>query len=597
MANSEYHIVDLLKESNRLYALAALNVLDTAPEPYYDKITRIVSLKFGAPVALVSLVDKGRLFFKSTYGTQASEVDRANTFCTVAITDSDVLVVQDALQDKRFQQCPIVVNSPYARFYAGAPIILSSGICIGTVCFVYLEPYYDFSEEDKIFLQDMADMAASHFDLRLSRELIDPMNLLPMSSVAISVINDLAYLKGLSISAYSIELFGSVRISELLVTLDEQKVFTLLQTERIIINNILPKRSSHMFSLGMDRFLCIVGGLLYEESLTLVKEIEEALSKVIDLEDMPIINLPKIGLAYSDSNNIQPGGLIRMSIAAMDDSRKHTRSSALYSEDGENKIKRRLNIIHDFPGSLASGEFSIQYQPKINLTNNKVVGAEALIRWEHKTLGRIGPDEFIPLIEDTCFIYRLSEWLIERVIFDLDEWEKRGIDLNISINMSAMDFQNEAWVDKLKQNNALLEKAKNICFELTETAAFSNVQCVCETIDRLNEIGIKTHIDDFGTGHSTLTYVSMLNVSALKLDQQFVMPMVNSTKDKLIVEYTCHLAKALGFELIAEGVETEDVKAILKKFGVDYAQGYLFAEPMDVDIFNKWLMNRTSECG
>ncbi len=354
---------------------------------------------------------------------------------------------------------------------------------------------------------------------------------------------------------------------------------------------MLPNNNSYMFSLGVDRFLCIVGGLSRDQSFILADRMEVALSKVIDLESTPIINVSKIGLAYSDNMDVQPGGLIRMAIAGMGSPRKNFASSTLYSEEGENNIKRRLSIIHDFPGSFKEGNFSIQYQPKINLKNNKVAGAEALIRWDHKTLGRISPDEFIPLIEDTSFIYQLSEWSIKQVTNDLDAWEKQDIHLNISINMSAKNFQKDTWVETLKKNNALLDKANNICFELTETAAFSNIQAVSETIDQLNRIGIKTHIDDFGTGHCTLTYISQLNVSAIKLDQQFVMPMVNSPKDKMIVEHTCHLAKALGFELIAEGVETEAIKDILKEFGVDYVQGFLYSKAMNVDDFNHWIKN------
>jgi len=589
MVNEGYNIVSATDEATRLHTLNALNILDTAPEPFYDKITRSVASQMNAPIALISLVDQDRLFFKSAYGTSATEVNRANTFCSAAITSPDVLVVEDALADQRFIGCPIVKQAPHARFYAGAPIILSTGIRIGTVCFVYTEPNNALLEPDKTFLQDMASLAAQYIELRLTKEFIDPMNLLPMSSVAIHAINDIVYIKKNSVTAYSIELFGSAKVSELVIALGEPTFFKLLEIAKEIIKRLLPPPACHMYSLGMDRILCLLDGTSYDSALKIEQSINKELSQNVIVDGISITSTPNIGLAYTEGRKVKPTALIRMAIAAMEDSRKYPGQVAIYSEQAESEIKRRVQLIHDFPTSLKLAELSIHYQPQICLGDNTVAGAEALIRWKHPELGNIPPFEFIPELEKANLIHLLTNWIIEKVILDLEQWSTLGESFNISINVSAKDFQQEGWINKLKANQDLVNKSDRIHFELTETSAISNMEEFSHVIKQLNEIGIKTHIDDFGTGHSTLTYLSKLDIYAIKLDQEFVMPMANSSKDQLIVKYTCKLAKALGFRLIAEGVENEEVNNILRSFGVDFSQGYLFAKPMNIESFNTWL--------
>ncbi|WP_251358537.1 GAF domain-containing protein [Kangiella sp. TOML190] len=249
MGLASYHIEKYEDEANRLGMLGGLGILDSSPEPFYDKITRSVAQKFNASISLVSIVDKDRLFFKSSFGSDVEQVPRANTFCTVAILSDDVLVVEDAKDDERFINCPIVKSDPYARFYAGAPLILTSGVIIGTLCFVYDEPYYNFSKEDARYLKDMADIVTSYIELRISKEHKDPINLLPLASIATSTINHFAQIRKESVSAFSIELFGSARVSELVISFGEKKFFSILQQGVRAIEKVLPHHKSHVFFL------------------------------------------------------------------------------------------------------------------------------------------------------------------------------------------------------------------------------------------------------------------------------------------------------------------------------------------------------------
>lgn len=351
----------------------------------------------------------------------------------------------------------------------------------------------------------MADLAAHYIELRLTQERLDPTNLLPMSSVAIHTINEIVYIKKASIAAYSIEVFGSVRISELIIAFGEARFLSLLEAAKTIILRVLSSDKNHMYSLGMDRFLCIAEGITYDRAQLLEELIKQELSKEIELERTPMMSTPQIGLAFSDASRVNPSALIRMAISAMEDARKYSNHIAIYNEQAENKIIRRVKFVHDFTESLNKGDLSIHYQPQICLTSGIIKGAEALIRWQHPTIGNIPPSEFIPELENTNLVHRLTDWLIDTVVCDMERLAQLDNTINMSINVSPKDFQQENWVDKLKQKPALLRIAGRIHFELTETTAISNLDSISLVIKELKNIGIGTHIHDFGAGHCTLT--------------------------------------------------------------------------------------------
>jgi len=419
VAPSDYHVTNKNWEFARLQALDGLKIIDTPPEPYYDKITRSVANRFDAPIALVSLVAQDKLFFKSSFGTDVREVPRASTFCTVAINDQEVFVVPDALKQARFGGCPVVANPPFARFYAGAPIRISTGVVLGTVCFVYDYPYENFSNSDAEFLRDMADMASHYIELRWTREQIDPMNMLPLASLAVTAIIDATQIKKTSVSAFAIELFGSIRTSEFFIILGEERLLELINLKKKIILDILPE-SAHMFSLGIDRFLCILSGVDRKTAIILELEIGKALSSIVRIANIPIRNIPRVGLARQEKPGLPPNALIRMSIAAMEQARDTHSHCAVYSRGQENKLRRKLDIVHQLPTAFKNNEITINYQPKIELSSNDIVGAEALVRWKNSKLGSVSPSEFIPIMEETGTICELLDWLIENVALDLE---------------------------------------------------------------------------------------------------------------------------------------------------------------------------------
>lgn len=252
--------------------------------------------------------------------------------------------------------------------------------------------------------------------------------------------------------------------------------------------------------------------------------------------------------------------------------------------------QKKLTLMNDFEllgmfsNALKTNETYLVYQPKFDLTTLEIVGLEALIRWEHKDQGMIMPGRFVPLVENTQLIHQLTEWVFEHALLKAQELEDKKLDLSISINISPKNLLDPFFVqkiiDQMKKTTIL---PQNIEFEITETALMSNPEECKSVLFKLRELGFKISIDDFGKGHSSLSYLMQFPFTTIKLDQYFMQHLSNDVSVPHIVEATIDLAHKLGFKVVAEGIEEKEAADILKKLGADYAQGFYFAKPIHQD--------------
>lgn len=252
--------------------------------------------------------------------------------------------------------------------------------------------------------------------------------------------------------------------------------------------------------------------------------------------------------------------------------------------------QKKLTLMNDFEllgmfsNALKTNETYLDYQPKFDLTTLEIVGLEALIRWEHKDQGMIMPGRFVPLVENTQLIHQLTEWVFEHALLKAQELEDKKLDLSISINISPKNLLDPFFVqkiiDQMKKTTIL---PQNIEFEITETALMSNPEECKSVLFKLRELGFKISIDDFGKGHSSLSYLMQFPFTTIKLDQYFMQHLSNDVSVPHIVEATIDLAHKLGFKVVAEGIEEKEAADILKKLGADYAQGFYFAKPIHQD--------------
>lgn len=254
---------------------------------------------------------------------------------------------------------------------------------------------------------------------------------------------------------------------------------------------------------------------------------------------------------------------------------------------------RSLRISHfvetNFRAAIEGGELSLHYQPKLRLSDNKIIGAEALLRWNNPQLGPISPGVFIPVAERCGAIHELSNWVIEHAVRDTRRLHEAGAKISVALNASAADFQ-AGLADRIRDAMAVHHVDPDwLEVEITETSMVSNPAKVTGVIGQLRALGVRIAVDDFGTGYSSFSYLRDFPLDVVKVDQTYIRGLADGPTDYRIVESVVSLARTLGFKTVAEGVETKEQLALLTKLGCDVVQGYLIARPMPFDQFVAFL--------
>jgi EAL domain-containing protein (putative c-di-GMP-specific phosphodiesterase class I) len=238
---------------------------------------------------------------------------------------------------------------------------------------------------------------------------------------------------------------------------------------------------------------------------------------------------------------------------------------------------------------------SLYYQPKLNLRSGASDSVEALVRWAHPERGLVSPIEFIPFAEQTGYIKVVTRWVIERALRQCGEWRSRGIDVKVSVNISARDLMNPELPGIVSGMIARYEVPTALfSMEITESGIMEDPVRAEKTLQQLHQLGIRLSIDDFGTGYSSLAYIRKLPVQEIKIDRSFVRSMVEVNDDALIVRSTIELGHNMGLTVLAEGVEDHATLMLLTRLGCDEAQGYFIAKPLPPADYETWLARRNA---
>ena len=301
-----------------------------------------------------------------------------------------------------------------------------------------------------------------------------------------------------------------------------------------------------------------------------------------------------VGVACYPEHSREPQKLLQYADIALYQSKGSHKVVEHYQESFNHYSVQRLNLMSELRLAIEEDHLSLFYQPKLCIDTNEVVSVESLVRWIHPEHGFIGPDEFIPLAEQTGAIRDLTTWVVTQAIRQQKAWCKKGINLQMSVNISAhdlVDFQLVAKVASLlSEHNVSADRLK---IEVTESAIMADASQAIDTLNMLRNLGVALSIDDFGTGYSSMSQLRDMPVDELKIDKSFVMDLPENTGNKKIVASTVGLAHSLGLSVVAEGVETLEGLTFLKTLGVELAQGYYIAKPLQADAFEQWLKERT----
>jgi len=345
--------------------------------------------------------------------------------------------------------------------------------------------------------------------------------------------------------------------------------------------------------IGGDEFIIIMANLdEFSDCEHVLNRLLKSASAPVNIAEAVMQVSASIGVTVFPQDNVDADQLIRHADQAMYVAKQGGKNRYhQFDLEQDNAINSYNKSIDNVRVALDRKEFVLHYQPKVNMRSGEVIGVEALLRWEHPESGLIPPLEFLPVIEGHGISLKVGEWVIDAALTQISHWQRRGISLPVSVNISAHQLQQDNFTSRLQ---TLLAAHPDVDpgyleLEILETSALQDTFQVSSTMNACHDLGVSFALDDFGTGYSSLTYLKRLPAYLIKIDQSFVRDMLDDTDDLAIVEGVVGLAKAFKREVIAEGVESVEHGVALIHLGCVLAQGYGIAKPMPANQVSQWL--------
>jgi len=346
--------------------------------------------------------------------------------------------------------------------------------------------------------------------------------------------------------------------------------------------------------LGGDEFVLLLRADTVEEARLAVERVLRVIAQpyTVDAHSPPTAMTASVGATVFPIDHSDPDTLLRHADHAMYSAKQAGRNGYLFFDPEHNRrAEERVLALGRVQEALDRQELRLYYQPKVDLRRGTVLGAEALLRWEHPEHGVVPPGQFLPLIEHTGLSARVGDWVLGQALNQLERWLDQGLDLSVSVNVSARHLQEPDFVQRLTELLARHARplGPRLELEVLETAALADVAYTSMLLERCATLGVRFALDDFGTGYSTLTYLKRLPVQVLKIDRSFVHNMLNDTQDRAIVEGVISLARTFSCVAVAEGVETPAQARTLLEMGCEVGQGAGIAAPMPAAELARWI--------
>jgi diguanylate cyclase (GGDEF)-like protein len=351
------------------------------------------------------------------------------------------------------------------------------------------------------------------------------------------------------------------------------------------------RESDTVARLGGDEFAVMFESTAAPTAVDVAQRIGRALETPFALGGVSIDVKAGMGIALYPLHAEDAGTLMTRAEVAMYQAKRSHDPYALYEPGRDEHSLRRLAILSELRQAVANNALELHFQPKIDMATERAIHAEALVRWRHPVHGMMHPDEFIQLAEQSGNIGIITKWVLRRAIDDCAEWNRAGFDLGVAVNLSALDLYDAGlptFISGLLHDREL--DPSKLVLEITESAVMKDAAYALKTLRDVKTRGITLAIDDFGTGYSSLAHLKRLPLDELKIDKSFVVNLSQeATDDGVIVRSTIDLGHNMGLKVVAEGVESAEGYAILKRFGCEMAQGYFISRPMPSRQFLDWM--------
>ena len=583
-------------------------LLGVPPEESYDRAARILAASLHAPMAIVAVVEAGRQVVKGCLGVGG----RARAWRTVPCCRE---LVDRALESGR----PITVDAGHAMEHCNArlghahllatahaiavvPFVCRDGRTSGVMCVADEMPGRTWSDADIELLADSANAMRTELDLR--RELVIRKDT-QEELVHITLHDELT---GLPNRAYLTERLrnaiaraqrdATAKFAVLFLDLDRFKIINDSighhGGDALLVNvaarlSLVLRPEDTVARLGGDEFAILLESLSGDDdAVTVAGRIQESLSLPIDLGGFEVFTSASIGIVLSSSSFLGselPEHLLRSADMAMYRAKSAGRARfAMFDRTMHSEALARLQLETDLRRALDRGEFRLVYQPVVDLRTGRIIGAEALIRWQHPERGLVSPAEFVALAEDTGLIVPMGEWVLREACREVQRWPipPERAPLTIAVNLSIKQFAQASLVERIAAVIAESGLAPGrVHFEVTESLIIDQPEEAKAVLEQLQTLGVQVHMDDFGTGYSSLSYLHQLPLDGLKVDRAFVSRMDDDERSRQLVVTVLQLAKSIGLRSVAEGVTTLLQLAELRRLECDYGQGYLFSAPLE----------------
>jgi diguanylate cyclase (GGDEF)-like protein len=584
--------------------LASVHDLDQSAgdhDPVLEALAGVAARQLDMPIAAISLVDESHQVFKASVGFDGASRPRDDSLCAWVVGEETLLEVNDLLDDPRFADSPVAAAG--LRFYAGTPVYDTAGLPVGALCVLDGQPRR-LTPQARRQLEELAETASAQFELlllraagrtrgtalgqaqgQLARQLLtDPLTGLPnrelLTDRLVQAVADTARSTGhVGVCAIGLDQFERVNDSRGHATGDRLLAAVAARVAELI------RPGDTLARLYGDQYVVVLRDLAEPvEAEPLAARLAGVFLRPFDIDGTPVSLTASIGVTTGRA----PQGadeLLSAAEAAMRDAKARGRArTRVYTSELRDGAADRLRTEVALRRGLERDEFTLHYQPVIDLAQGRVVGVEALVRWQHPTEGLLLPGAFIPVAEATGLIVPLGAWVLDQACRQAAAWDAAGRPLHMAVNLSARQVSHVDIVPTLRRaldSSGL--PAERLLVEVTESAVMEDAEAAGIALAQIAQLGASVAIDDFGTGYSSLLYLKRYPIHALKVDRWFVSGLDEDGDDAAIVASLISLSRAVGAVCVAEGIETATQYQRLVALGCHYGQGYLFSRPVPAE--------------
>ncbi|MFF7708570.1 EAL domain-containing protein [Pseudomonas sp. NPDC007930] len=579
-----------LNEAQRLRRVNDLCLLDPEPDPVLDQLVSAVSLHFNVPIALVSIVDEQRQWFRAGTGLCQRETSRDQSFCAYAILSDGLFEVCDAQRDARFAENPLVTGAPFIRFYAAAPLTTEDGLGLGSLCIIDTQPRPPLTPHEAQMLRHFGQLVMLRLaGLRNASYLDGPTGLFNRLRLEQDITQ---VLPGGGHSLAVIDMISPGFLNDIVKALGYSFSQELMNVMHVALKAHLPAQAT-LYKISPHRFGFLLPPSVDEQPELIFQRLTCAFEAPLLCRNIPIQPQVGVGAIRLQLDDDIEKDWLRLVVSAADEARDKGTGWRWYEPHLDLAQQRAFLLL----GSLAEAvrahdQLQLVYQPRIEVGTGRVVTVEALLRWQHPVIGPVSPAEFVPLAEKTALIRPLSLWVMRQAVQQAAHWQQQGQRFKVAINVSVLDLSSPAFTDTLLE--LLAQQGMDPAgfeIELTESALSDNLGMVRSQLERLRAVGMDVAIDDFGSGYSNWTYLRQLPATTVKLDRSLVQNATDEIKDQRLIEAIIDLAQRVGYRVVAEGVETEDLYEAMEQAGCQEIQGFLIARPMTAAALERWLQH------